>query len=342
MEFSMNHSTLPFASLSSSPPRHNTTSTSTSSAASRPRSTLPSLSTRAQDRLHQRRTALFKQPSIVARAGVAGGGVGFGSGSRSTPQQQQHRRRQPQHLSSSSSPPSSPSASSTRQMLPFSSPTPNTARHTSLLQPGTRIQEEEEDDLAALQLLTPSTLQIHAKIREQCELLRRQLRAERVERSRGVQAHRLNRGLVQLRAGGMQLDDDDVDVDVDVEAEWEREDEELIRRTMLLEHRKYMQAGLPPSSSNNNQPNSDWDLDPDDAAQLEQEIMFEQQQQQQQQQQQHAAGVGEHCDEDDEEREEREWEEAAALMMMQMEAEQRAPGTSKAGTQDDDDEMQIS
>ncbi|KAE8211629.1 hypothetical protein CF327_g4638 [Tilletia walkeri] len=286
-------SMLPFASLSSSPPRPSNNNSGTQSL-SRPRSSLPPLSARAQDRLNQRRTALFKQPPTIAAALASSS-----SRSRLPPQQQQqqqHRRGLPP---SSSSPPSSPSSFSARPMLPFSSPTPGAGAGPSRLYTPANQADDELATAAPLKL-SPSTMRVHAKIREQCDALRRKLRAERVERSRGQQQKK--KVLVQ-RGGAMQLDDDD---DADQEAEWEREDDELIRRTMLLEHRKYMQAGLSTC------PNSDWDLDPDDAARLEEEMMLEQQ--------------------------EREWEEEA--LMMEMEAE--ACGSQQVEMKnDDDDEMQM-
>ncbi|KAE8225926.1 hypothetical protein CF319_g1404 [Tilletia indica] len=292
-------SMLPFASLSSSPPRPSNNNSGTQSL-SRPRSSLPPLSARAQDRLNQRRTALFKQPPTIAAA------LASSSRTRLTPQQQQqqHRRGLPP---SSSSPPSSPSSLSARPMLPFSSPTPGAGAGPSRLytpanQTSTQGGEGDDELATAAPLeLSPSTMRVHAKIREQCDALRRKLRAERVERSRGQQQKK--KVLVQ-RGGAMQLDEDEDDADQ--EAEWEREDEELIRRTMLLEHRKYMQAGLSTC------PNSDWDLDPDDAARLEEEMMLEQQ--------------------------EREWEEEA--LMMEMEAEARG-GKQVEVKDDDDDEMQM-
>ncbi|KAE8254536.1 hypothetical protein A4X13_0g3383 [Tilletia indica] len=298
-------SMLPFASLSSSPPRpSNNNNNSGTQSLSRPRSSLPPLSARAQDRLNQRRTALFKQPPTIAAALASSSSSS--SRTRLTPQQQQqqqqHRRGLPP---SSSSPPSSPSSFSARPMLPFSSPTPGAGAGPSrLYTPANQAFSTQADDELATTApleLSPSTMRVHAKIREQCDALRRKLRAERVERSRGQQQKK--KVLVQ-RGGAMQLDDDDDDADQ--EAEWEREDEELIRRTMLLEHRKYMQAGLSTC------PNSDWDLDPDDAARLEEEVMLEQQ--------------------------EREWEEEA--LMMEMEAEARG-GKQVEMKDDDDDEMQM-
>ncbi|KAK0521184.1 hypothetical protein OC835_006966 [Tilletia horrida] len=273
---------LPFASLSSSPPHAppepsfssssvaTLKGSNTTSSASL-RANLPPLSERAQDRLNQRRLALFKQPR---QSEVAGS-------SRGT-----YRQGQPHHHHSSSNPASSSSTSFLSSSPTRTLRTPGTAGNTAVTPPPLATATTGEEgalescslaDLAA----SPSQVRLRAKIREQCDALRRQMRAERVERGRraagvgpggggeNVLGRRKKDMLSQLKGAGMMLDEKEGDEE-DEEAAWEREDEELIRRTMLLEHRRYMmQAGL------SSHPDADWHLDPDDAVALEEEIMRE-------------------------------------------------------------------
>ncbi|KAL9931581.1 hypothetical protein V8E36_009578 [Tilletia maclaganii] len=293
-------SSLPFASLSSSPtptPHESTGTSSRIAARSHTAFQLPPLSSRAQDRLNQRRLALFKQPTS-STAAASTSSVAAGPSTRWTAHQPSSRLASP---SSSSSPGSSRFLfSSSPTLLALAASSSNThqrrqrdhSNNFSTFLSGTLARaapanhstststevEAEADELAALEM-SPSHQRFRLKMREQCEAMRRQLRADRVERGRvragteGATPARGGRtrtiqGLHQARGPGMMVDDDDGGMD---DEEWDREDEELIRRTMLLEHRRYMQAGL------DTNPDADWQLNPVDAAQLEEEIMFEEQ-----------------------------------------------------------------